>query len=125
MRSMSNSMKLCVIEMHGGAVYATIKALSEKYGMCRATVRKRVTELESEVGRRYDKTMSILDDGHTKLVNEFVFLDWLANRNKLQDSNARRYVEPFSASAWSRYMGFYQMILGEDKDEKKDEERAD
>lgn len=109
--STSNSMNLPVIEYYGAAEYMSMKALAEKYGICKDTVRSRVRELEAEIGKRY-KRKHIIDDGHIKLINVFVFMDWLANRKMLMNETSRKYVEPFDAAEWAECMGFHFKRVG-------------
>ena len=108
--------KIYIIEKHGNTEYLNMDALSKKFGISKQTIRKRVREIEAEIGKRYKK-QAVINDDRIVLINIFVFMDWLQNRSKLMNKDTRKYVEAFNASDWAEYMGFYNREWkGEDID---------
>lgn len=73
-------------------IYKTVKALAEETGLCKATIRSRVKELESS--GRYSKK-AVIEDGNIVLVNAYCFLDWLSVRQS--EPNKR---QPFNIEEW-------------------------
>ena len=101
-----------VIETHGGQVYLKMQDIAERYGLSKATVRKYKNEIASEIGKRYSK-QAVITVGNLVYINEYVWLDYLQNADKLREANARKYVEPFKASDWAQYLGYFQRPIRE------------
>lgn len=114
--------KIYVIEKYGNTEYLSMDALGNKYGLSKQVIRKRVREIETEIGNRYSRN-AVITDGKIVLINVFVFLDWLSNRKLLKDSNAKKYVKPFNAAEWAAYMGYYQTIRKEDEESEEGDKK--
>lgn len=87
------------------APYKTKQQIAKEYDLSPSTVQNRMKEIEQEEAR-YGKR-AIIRDGGIVLVNYLVFLDYLANRARLKDKNARKYVSPYQPAELARELGWY------------------
>ena len=91
-------------------IYSRQADLSERYGICRNTVRARTQEIKEEVGKgkRYSDG-DVIVDGNIVLVNEWVFLDWLNVRTRWLNPETQKHIEPFDPAWWARRTGADQI----------------
>lgn len=108
--------KTFIIETIGGAAYLRPADLAEKYGLSKQTVKRRKNEIEEEITRGRYKRQAIIEDGQLMLINEPVFLDYMANRRMLMQESARKHVPPFRASDWQEYLGYSRRPIKEWKE---------
>ena len=101
-------MKITVIEHTHGYGYMRKTEVRKHWNMSKASVDKRFKEIEEEIKKGRYSERSIIKDGGLIYVNYLVFSDYMNNRQKLLDSNARKQVEPFNAHAYARDLGWYR-----------------
>lgn len=113
-------MRITELREISASPYKTKADLAEAYKICGRTVKVRIDEIEAEVKNgRYPKH-SILRDGPLLWINQLVWIDYLANRQKLINKNARKFVPPYDPGAIAREIGWYADIY-----EQEDEEWAE
>ena len=86
--------------------YMTRAELMENFSMKKASIDNRLKGLREEIKNGRYPAMSIIKDGGFIFVNYLVFLDYLANRDKLKDKYARKYVEPYNALKVAKQIGW-------------------
>ena len=86
--------------------YMTRAELMENFSMKKASVDNRLKGLREEIENGRYPAMSIIKDGGFIFVNYLVFIDYLANRDKLNDKYARKYVEPYNALNVAKQIGW-------------------
>lgn len=98
-------MDIHLVETIDFPYYMTRANLKQQIGKSLGTVDNRIKEIETQVeAGRYPK-FSVIRDGGIVLVNYFVAIDYLDNRQMLLDSNAKKYVEPYNPRAIARSLG--------------------
>lgn len=75
------------------SLYPSQRTIAKEFDMNFKTVAARLKEMR-ELTSRYGKH-AIIDDGNIVLVYRPAFTDYMANRRRLMDVNARKYVEPY------------------------------
>lgn len=97
---------MIIYEAVAGNPYISYEAIAERLNIHKDTVRSRVKEIIGEIDAgRYPKK-SIIEDEKIIRINEFVFMDYEANRKLLRNKATRKYVEPFDPTEWASMMGF-------------------
>ena len=90
-----------------GTPYKSKVTLAKELGISPGTVNNRAREIKEEVLKGRYPDCSVIEDGGLKLINYLVFIDYLNNRQKLNDTNLRKYVEPFNPRAVAESLGWY------------------
>ena len=103
-------MKITELREISASPYKTKADLAETYKVCVRTVKYRIDEIEEEVKKGRYPSHSVLRDGTLLWVNQLVWIDYLANRQKLLNKNLRKYVEPYDPVAIAREIGWYADI---------------
>lgn len=86
--------------------YMTRAELMENFSMKKASIDNRLKGLREEIKNGRYPAMSIIKDGGFIFVNYLVFLDYLANRDKLNDKYARKHVKPYNAFKAAKEIGW-------------------
>lgn len=97
--------KIFVSEIIRNTPYKQAAVLADQYGLSVRTVKRRAEEIRDQIGRRYKK-QAIIDDGNIVLINEYVFLDWLSNRQQI---NSKHKVEDFNVFDWVESYGNFKV----------------
>ena len=100
-------MNITAIETTKGTPYKSKITLAKELGISPGTVNNRAKEIKEEVLKGRYPDWSVIEDGGLKLINYLVFIDYLNNRQKLHDTNAKKYVEPFNPQAIAESLGWY------------------
>lgn len=100
-------MRITTIEATNGSPYISRANISQQMSMCLSSVDNRIREIKKEIqSGRYPES-SVIKDGGFVLVNYLVFIDYMNNRQKLLESNLRKYVGPFRPAQVAREIGWY------------------
>ena len=79
----------------GGMAVRTQAGIAEALGLSKDTVRRYLTEMRGEVGKRYPEYAIAQPSGNLILVSTAAFWDFLCYRQKLLDRNLRGSVPKF------------------------------
>lgn len=110
-------MRITELREISASPYKTKADLAEAYKICSRTVKSRIDEIEEEVKKgRYPKS-AVLRDGPLLWINQLVWIDYLANRQKLLNKNARKFVEPYDPAAIARDIGWYADIYEREEEQ--------
>lgn len=110
-------MRITEIREISASPYKTKAEIAEAYSICGRTVKARIDEIEAEVKKgRYSK-YSILRDGPLLWINILVWIDYMANRQKLLNKNARKFVEPYDPAAIAHEIGWYADIYEQEEEQ--------
>lgn len=100
-------MKITTIEETKGFPYISRANIMKQFDMKKSSVDTRIKEIRGEIEKGRYNERSLIKDGGFVFVSYLVFVDYLANRQKLLEPNLRKYVEPFNAYKVARDMGWY------------------
>lgn len=100
-------MNITTIEPTKGKPYITRAGIKEQLDMSISSVNTRIKEIRQEIEKGRYPEIAIIKDGGFTLVNYLVFIDYESNRQKLKESNLRKYVEPFDAYKIAKSIGWY------------------
>lgn len=101
-------MNITTIEETKGFPYISRANIMKQFDMKKSSVDKRIKEIRDEIEKGRYNERSVIKDGGFVLVSYLVFVDYMANRQKLLEPNLRKYVEPFNAYEVARDMGWYR-----------------
>jgi len=107
-------MRITELREISASPYKTKAELAEAFGICGRTVKARLNEIEEEVKKGRYPSHTILRDGSLLWINQLVWIDYLANRQKLINKNARKFVPPYDPGAIAREIGWYADIYEEE-----------
>lgn len=100
-------MEITTINYTRACPYITRANIASQLSISLASVDKRIKEIKEEIEKGRYSESSVIKDGGIVLINYLVFIDYEVNRQKLLDSNARKYVEPYSPGKIAREIGWY------------------
>ena len=80
--------------------YLCREVIMERFHMGRSAVDTRLREIRSEIERGRYPEKAIIKDGGFSWVNYYVWLDYLHNRTRLKEKNARKYAPAFNTREW-------------------------
>lgn len=100
-------MKITAIEYTRGYGYMSRANIIQQFKMSKASVDKRIKEIRDEIQNGRYSEESIIKDGGFVFVNYLVFVDYIANRQKLLEPNLRKQVKPFNAYDIAKNLGWY------------------
>ena len=100
-------MDITSIEYTRGYGYISRAGIIQQFKMSKSSVDKRLNEIKEEIKKGRYSERAFIKDGGFVFVNYLVFVDYLENRQKLLEPNARKEVKPFNAYAWARELGWY------------------
>ena len=100
-------MNITTINYTRACPYISRANIADQFDISLSSVDKRIKEIKQEIEKGRYSTNSIIKDGGIVLVNYLVFIDYEINRQKLLDSNARKYAEPYTPSKIAREIGCY------------------
>ena len=85
--------------------------LATVFDMGKSTVNERIRELEGWIDEgRYPRT-AVIHDGKIVLVNRLAFVDYLANRQRLMNRNARKLVPPYNPAELAKDLALIQIPI--------------
>ena len=87
--------------------YKTKEELKIEWSICTTTIDTRLKEIEDEVLKGRYPSNSVIRDGGIVRVNHLVFIDYMNNRQRLLQTNLRKYVEPFNAFEIAKSIGLH------------------
>lgn len=100
-------MNITAIEATRGFPYISRANIIKQFDMSKASADKRIKEIRSEIENGRYNEKSLIKDGGFVFVSYLVFVDYLANRQKLLEPNLRKYVEPFNPATIAKEIGWY------------------
>ena len=100
-------MNITTINYTRACPYISRANIADQFDISLSSVDKRIKEIKQEIEKGRYSTNSVIKDGGIVLVNYLVFIDYEINRQKLLDSNARKYAEPYKPSKIAREIGWY------------------
>ena len=84
-------------------------ALGIVFDLGKTMISERYMEMEEWIAKgRYPRT-SIIRDGKIVRINRYAFHDFLANRGRLKEKNAARFVEPYNPTALAAETGYIRI----------------
>lgn len=75
--------------------YITKKELQEKLGIGRSAMNNRVRDFREQIKDGRYGELAHIQDGDVVLIDYFAWLDFMNNRDKLNDRHMAKYVEPY------------------------------
>ena len=80
------------------------------FDLGKTVISERCSEMEEWIAKgRYPKT-SVIRDGNIVRINRYAFHDFMANRQRLKQKNAAKFVEPYNPTAIAAETGYIRIL---------------
>lgn len=100
-------MNITEITMCNASPYISRATIAQQLNIAKPTVDVRIREIKEEVKKGRYNDLAIIKDGGIVLINYLVFVDYMANRQKLLEKNLRKLVPTFNPRKVAESIGWY------------------
>ena len=97
-----------VINMIHASPYISRAGISDQLNISKPTVDNRIREIKEQIKAGRYNDLAVIKDGGVVLVNYLVFIDYMANRQKLLEKNLARTVPAFRPKKVAESIGWYE-----------------